>query len=293
MTGNKKVILVLDTSWLMEIGKYTFNPLSKMLEEKVLNKGESIEVWIHGRVLKELDGLKNVVDKSHQARIASRYLREALNAFKSRIKISDFGIVEPKKEFKDSITSEVDAIILTLAEKAKKKGKVYLFTTDNNMKLLGENVGVEIAEEIFITSYEDKNFSFDSVDFTYIGSPPTYSSSVLSTIFSVILFLLFKIISIFLGLLAILAVISSPKSIGNWIFFLVISPLSYGFWNSNIKNLNIVVSKDIDDNTSEYLKIFHDDEVTANEWSEYKIESQAGTSWIAAGRSMDDDLLRL
>jgi len=145
----EKVILVLDTSWLMEIGRYTFNPLTKMLEEKILNKGEDVEIWIHGRVLRELDGLKNVADKSHQARIASRYLREALNAFKSRIKISDFGVLKPEKEFRDSITSEVDAIILTLAKKAKKMGKVYLFTTDNNMKILGVNVNVEIVDNVF------------------------------------------------------------------------------------------------------------------------------------------------
>lgn len=154
---DKKIILVLDTSWLMEIGRYTFNPLTKMLEEKILNKGEDVEIWIHGRVLRELDGLKNVEDKSHQARVASRYLREALNAFKSRIKISDFGVLKPEKEFRDSITSEVDAIVLSLAEKAKKIGKVYLFTTDNNMKLLGENISVKIVEEVFTYTSPSQN----------------------------------------------------------------------------------------------------------------------------------------
>jgi len=130
---NQKIILVLDTSWLMEIGKKDYNVLMDLL------KPPKVEIRIHNRVFKELDGLKNVEGKSLQARRVSQYLEEALNTYKDRVQISDFGIKQPAEKFASALQSEVDAIVLTLAEMSKKENKnTVLLTTDRNQRILWE-----------------------------------------------------------------------------------------------------------------------------------------------------------
>ena len=126
-----KTILVLDTSWLMEIGKKDYNVLMDLL------KPPEVEIRIHNRVFKELDGLKNVEEKSLQARKVSQYLEEALNTYKERVQISDFGMKQPAEKFASALQSEVDAIVLTLAEMSEKENKnTVLLTTDRNQRIL-------------------------------------------------------------------------------------------------------------------------------------------------------------
>lgn len=148
-----KTILVLDTSWLMDIGKKDYNVLMDLL------KPPEVEIRIHNRVFKELDGLKNVEEKSLQARRVSKFIEEALSEYKDRVQISDFGIKQPAEKFASTLQSEVDAIVLTLAEMSEKEGENYLLTFDKNQKLIGKQERIKIKNLTDNNNKSEKKFS--------------------------------------------------------------------------------------------------------------------------------------
>ena len=120
----------------MEIGNKDYNVLVDLL------RPPEVEIRIHNRVFKELDGLKNVEGKSLQARRVSKFIEEALSKYRDRVQISEFGIKKPAEKFSSALQSEVDAIVLTLAELSKKEGEVELLSTDRNQTLIGKSLNI-------------------------------------------------------------------------------------------------------------------------------------------------------
>jgi len=147
-------IMIPDTSWLMEIGKKKYNPFLFLIED-FERKGKKIFFLIHSKVIKELDGLKDVKEKALQARRISRFIEETNNIYPGKIKINSLAIEKPYKKFKNGLQSETDAIVLTLASETKKKlslkpfnVNVILLSTDRNQRILAQNSHIQICNPL-------------------------------------------------------------------------------------------------------------------------------------------------
>ena len=122
------VIMIFDTSYLIEHPEAINNITGDLV--------------IPAIVLKQLDGLKNSEkeDVAQRARAASNAIVEAQR--KNRLKIvSEYSKI-------DMLESHADNVIVGTAMKMKETySEVVLLTTDTNMKIAAESVGVSVGAE--------------------------------------------------------------------------------------------------------------------------------------------------
>lgn len=178
----KKVFLIVDTSWLMEIAKKNVNALKNYLAPCPFFPNEMYYVKIHDCVIKELDGLKKNPDKGLYAVRAIKFIQEVQNNLHC-VDISSFGLYTPYKEFSQAISSYTDAIVLSLAKKFSEENKynkdikVTLLTTDRTMIILAKQYNINV-KDIYSNSYEEYNdtFEIDSIEHPDIFLDPVFES---------------------------------------------------------------------------------------------------------------------
>jgi len=119
--GNR--IYIFDTSYIIDYPDAVNNLTGNMV--------------VPGVVLKQLDKLKEYEKLTRKVRAASYVIREAQRANKLKI-VSEYNKI-------DLLASHADNIIVGTAAKLKENhpgAEVILLTTDNNMKIAAESIGI-------------------------------------------------------------------------------------------------------------------------------------------------------
>lgn len=126
----KKIYLVTDTSWWLDQGWKDSVEIAKKTPEVVF--------VIPAGVMRELDGLKRNPEKGRKALASTKRIEELVRAGRAKIETKN-------GRYYNVLASKTDEEVVRTAKKLKKKGEVFLLTTDKAQLALARQEGIDNA----------------------------------------------------------------------------------------------------------------------------------------------------
>ena len=133
--NQKAIYLVTDTSWWLDQGWKD--------AVEIARKNPEVVFAIPAGVMRELDGLKRNPDKRRRALASTKKIEELVRAGRARIETKN-------GKYYNVLASKTDEEVVGTAKRLKRKGDVFLLTTDRAQLALAsqENIGCLSYEKI-------------------------------------------------------------------------------------------------------------------------------------------------